>query len=175
MKFFDDIVVGERHKMGSYAFSAEEIKRFARAFDPQPFHTDEEAARASHFGRLCASGWHTMAVWMKLNVREMNRLDAELRAAGEACALQGPSPGFDELKWLKPVYAGDTVTFDLEVLATKASRSRPEWGLVSTYNVGRNQHGEEVVSFIAHVFIERRDKTTPAVPETEPDVIVGEL
>lgn len=162
MKFFDDIVVGERHKMGSHTFSAEEIKRFASAFDPQPFHMDEAEAAKSHFGRLCASGWHTMAVWMKLNVREMNRLDAELRDAGEPCALQGPSPGFDDLKWLKPVYAGDTVTFDLEVLATKPSRSRPQWGLVTTRNIGRNQRGEAVVTFVGHVFIERRDKTPPS-------------
>lgn len=156
MKFFDDIEIGERHPMGSHAFTAADIKRFAAAFDPQPFHLDEAVAAGSHFGGLCASGWHTMAVWMKLNVREMNRLDAELKAAGQACAEQGPSPGFDELKWLKPVYAGDTVTFDLEVVATKPSRTRPKWGLVSTRNVGRNQHGDAVVSFIAHVFIERR-------------------
>lgn len=168
MKFFDDIVVGERHGMGSYEFSAEEIKRFAQAFDPQPFHTDEAQAANSHFGRLCASGWHTMAVWMKLNVREMNRLDAELSAAGSACALQGPSPGFDQLKWLKPVYAGDTITFDLEVLATKISRSRPQWGLVTTSNVGRNQHGEVVVTFVGHVFIERRDRSAPPQAEDDP-------
>ncbi len=161
MKFFDDIAVGERHRIGAYTFTAEEIKRFAAAYDPQPFHTDEEAAAKSHFGGLCASGWHTMAIWMKLNVREMNRLDAELRSLGAAAAKQGPSPGFEELKWLKPVYAGDTVTFDLEVLETRVSRSRPEWGLIKTQNVGRNQHGEEVVSFIGRVFIERRDKTPP--------------
>ncbi len=108
MMFFEDIVVGERDEIGAHTFTAEEIKRFARAFDPQPFHLDEAAAEESHFGRLCASGWHTLAVWMKLNVRHLQRR-ARASARRPACRLArlGPSPGFDELKWLKPVYAGD--------------------------------------------------------------------
>ena len=156
MKFFDDIAIGERHRLGSHLFTAEDIKRFAAAFDPQPFHMDEAAAAESHFGRLCASGWHTMSVWMQVNVGDMNRLDAELRAAGEPCARQGPSPGFDDLRWTLPVYAGDTITFDLEVVGLKPSQSKPHWGLVSTRNLARNQEGEEVMSFTAHVFVERR-------------------
>jgi acyl dehydratase len=158
MRFFEDIATGERVRLGAHLFTAEEIKRFAGAFDPQPFHTDEREAEKSHFGRLCASGWHTLAVWMKLNVREMQRLDGELAARGAPIARLGPSPGFDELKWLKPVYAGDTISFETEVIAVKTSRSRPGWGLVSIRNSGRNQTGEEVVSFIGHVFVEKRDK-----------------
>ena len=158
MRFFEDITLGERLRLGSHLFTAAEIKRFAGAFDPQPFHLDEAEAAKSHFGRLCASGWHTLAVWMKLNVREMQRLDDELAAAGEPIAKLGPSPGFDELKGLKPVYAGDTISFETEVIAAKASRSRPGWGLVSIRNSGRNQAGEEVVSFIGHVFVERQVK-----------------
>jgi acyl dehydratase len=157
MKFFEDIPVGEQHALGSHTFSAEEIKRFAGAFDPQPFHTDEAEAERSHFGRLCASGWHTLAVWMKLNVREMQRLDRNLEMAGVPVARMGPSPGFDELKWLKPVYAGDTITFETEIVAKKASRSRPQWGLITIRNTGRNQDGETVIAFIGHVFVERRD------------------
>jgi acyl dehydratase len=161
MQFFEDIAVGERHAIGSHTFTAEEIKRFAGAFDPQPFHTDEAAAEKSHFGRLCASGWHTLAVWMRLNVRDLQRLDREREAAGIPVARVGPSPGFDELKWLKPVYAGDTVSFESEITAKKASRSKPEWGLISFRNIGRNQSGEAVISFIGHVFVERRDKGPP--------------
>jgi acyl dehydratase len=153
---------------------AEEIKRFAGAFDPQPFHTDEAAAEASHFGRLCASGWHTLAVWMKLNVREMQRRAGN--GDGGRQARLGPSPGFDELKWLKPVYAGDTISFTTEVIAAKASRSRPGWGLVSIRNTGVNQRGETAISFIGHVFVERREKAAPdtadapavSAPETPP-------
>jgi acyl dehydratase len=159
MKFFEDFELGERRDLGAHLFTAEEIKRFAEAFDPQPFHTDEAAAEQSHFGKLCASGWHTLAVWMKLNVREMQRRDGELAAAGGPGAKLGPSPGFDELKWLKPVYAGDTISFTTEVIAKKVSRSRPEWGLVSIRNSGRNGDGAEVISFIGHVFVERRDKS----------------
>jgi acyl dehydratase len=161
MQFFEDIAVGERRQIGAHTFTAEEIKRFAGAFDPQPFHTDEAAAEQSHFGRLCASGWHTLAVWMKLNVRDVQRLDREREAAGIPVARLGPSPGFDELRWLKPVYAGDTISFESEVVVKKASRTKPEWGLVTLKNVGRNQAGEEVISFLGHVFVERRDKTPP--------------
>lgn len=162
MKFFEDIVVGERTELGSHTFTADDIKRFARSYDPQPFHMDEEAAAKSHFGRLCASGWHTLSVWMKLNVREQQRRDAERVAAGGPVARTGPSPGFDDLKWLKPVYAGDSITYSFEVTAKKESRSRPEWGLVTFTNAGVNQNGEAVISFVGHVFIERRTKATPA-------------
>ncbi len=164
MRFFEDIALGERRRIGSHLFTAEEIKRFARAFDPQPFHTDETEAEKSHFGRLCASGWHTLAIWMKLNVREMQRQERERGAAHGPAARLGPSPGFDELKWLKPVYAGDTIGFESEVVAKKASRSKPDWGLVTIRNIGLNQHGETAISFIGHVFVERRDKI-PAVDQ----------
>ena len=165
MKFFEDIVVGEEIELGSHIFTAEEIKRFGRAFDPQPFHVDEAAAERSHFGHLIASGWHTLSVWMKLNIRELQRQNDERAAAGAAIARMGPSPGFDELKWLKPVYAGDTVSYAFEVTAKKPSRSRPEWGLVTFKNTGRNQAGEVVLTFNGHVFIERRQKA--GAPEGE--------
>jgi len=158
MDFFEDIPVGARDEIGAHKFVADEIKRFAESFDPQPFHLDEAAAERSHFGRLCASGWHTQAVWMKLNVRHWQRRRSEREAAGAPIARIGPSPGFDELKWLKPVYAGDTISFVNEVIAKKASRSRPDWGLITFRMSGRNQHGEEAISFIGHVFVERREK-----------------
>jgi acyl dehydratase len=161
MTFFEDIAVGEVSEIGAYDFSAEEIKRFALAYDPQPFHTDEAAAAASHFGKLCASGWHTLAVWMKLNVRSMQRLARERAATGAPLARLGPSPGFDELKWLKPVYAGDRVTFSYEIIGKRASGSRPGWGVVSIKNTGRNQAGEVVISFIGHVFVEQRGESSP--------------
>lgn len=160
MRFFEDLVVGERREMGAHTFAAEEIKRFAGAFDPQVFHTDEDAAAKSHFGALCASGWHTLAIWMRLNVRAMQEQMRELHAAGAPVAKVGPSPGFEALKWLKPVYAGDTISFETEITGKRESRSRPGWGLVTMRNVGRNQSGEDAISFVAHVFVERRDRNT---------------
>ena len=167
MDFFEDIAIGARDEIGSHTFSVEEIKRFAGAFDPQPFHLDEAAAAKSHFGRLCASGWHTQAVWMKLNVRHWQQRRAKM-PAGAPIARVGPSPGFDLLKWLKPVYAGDTISFVNEVISKKASRSMPGWGLVSFQMRGRNQAGEEAISFIGHVFVERREKT-PVEPSAAQD------
>lgn len=156
MPFFEEIGVGDRREIGVHTFTTEEIKRFARAYDPQVFHLDEEAAAQSHFGRLCASGWHTLAVLMGLNVRSLQRRAAENAARGITMAKLGPAGGFDELKWLKPVYVGDTIAFESEVVAKRESRSRPGWGIVSLRSFGRNQSGEEVVSFIAHAFVERR-------------------
>ena len=158
MKFFEEIEIGERWELGGHSFSAEEIKRFAEAYDPQPFHLDEQAAEKSHFGKLCASGWHTLAVWMRLNVGDWKRRIGERAASGAPAARIGPSPGFDDLQWLRPVYAGDTISYSCEVLGKHPSRSRPEWGLLSFRSSGRNQGGEEVVSFVGHVFVERRAK-----------------
>jgi acyl dehydratase len=158
MDFFEDLAVGARDEIGAHTFTAEEIKRFAGHFDPQPFHLEEAAAIKSHFGRLLASGWHTQAVWMKLNVRHWQRRQSERQAAGRPNAKIGPSPGFDELKWLRPVYAGDTITFTNVIVAKRPSRSMPGWGLVTFRMSGRNQNGEEAVSFIGHVFVERHEK-----------------
>jgi acyl dehydratase len=156
MKYFEDIQIGETSDLGRHTFTAEDIKSFASRFDPQPFHLDEAAAARSHFGALCASGWHTVCVWMRLLIDCRRREDEERRARGEAVAQLGPSPGFRELKWLKPVYAGDTVSYGTEVVETRPSKSRPGWGLIFVRNVGVNQHGESVMSFISSAFVECR-------------------
>ena len=157
MKFFEDMRVGERYEVGRHTFTAEDIKAFARRFDPQLFHVDEEAAKRSHFGALCASGWHTAAIWMRLMIDYHLREDEKLRARGEPVATFGPSPGFRELKWLKPVYVGDTITYATEIVELRASNSRPGWGLISVRNTGSNQRGEPVISFISTSFVERRN------------------
>jgi acyl dehydratase len=158
MMFLEEIAVGEVRELGSHTFTAEDIKRFASAFDPQPFHLDEAAAARGPYGALIASGWHTVAVWMRLNVRDLQQRERERREAGLASAKPGPSPGFNDLKWLKPVFAGDSVAYRSEVIERRASRSRPGWGLVTVRISGRNQHGEEVMSFIGHTFVEARSK-----------------
>src|SRR5690349_24903727 len=121
MKCWDDIAIGEKTELGRFIFTADNIKAFARRFDPQAFHLDEAAAARSHFGALCASGWHTASVWMRLMVDHQRREDEARRGRGEAVASLGPSPGFRELKWLKPVYAGDTVTYATEIVGKRAS------------------------------------------------------
>ena len=156
MRYFDDINVGDRMELGAHTFTAEDIKTFAAQYDPQAFHMDEAAAAKSHFGALCASGWHTIAVWMRLRVLYGRREDTERAARGEVIARLGPSPGFRELKWLKPVYAGDTITFASEIAEKRPLRSRPGWGLVFARNTGTNQKGEPVMSFIGSGFVERR-------------------
>ena len=159
MKFFDDIAIGERVELGQHTFSDEAIKAFARRFDPQAFHLDEAAAARSHFGALCASGWHTASMWMRLMVEHQRRDDAARRARGEPVAPLGPSPGFRELKWLKPVYVGDTITYAIEMVEARASNSRPDWGLITLRNTGVNQKGEPVISFVSVVFVERRNNS----------------
>ncbi|HEV2559946.1 MAG TPA: MaoC family dehydratase [Microvirga sp.] len=154
--YLDEMVVGEASTLGTHTFTAEDIVRFARQFDPQPFHLDEEAARRSLFGGLCASGWHTAAVWMRLMIGYRERAREEARRRGERPPELGPSPGFKNLKWSKPVYAGDTITYCSAITGTRASASRPGWGLAFHRNSGVNQHGEEVFSFDGAVFWERR-------------------
>ncbi|HEY6995718.1 MAG TPA: MaoC family dehydratase [Xanthobacteraceae bacterium] len=158
MRFFEDIRVGEIAELGRHTFTAEDIKAFAARFDPQPFHLDEAAAADSHFRRLCASGWHTACVWMRLLIHHRRREDDELRARGEPIAQLGPSPGFRDLQWLKPVYAGDTVAYATEVVEMRPLNSRPAWGMILVRNTGVNQHGEPVISFVSSAFVERRDK-----------------
>ena len=145
MKFFDDIRIGDPREFGKHTFTAAEIKRFAQSFDPQPFHLDEEAARRSHFGALCASGWHTTAACMRLIVDYHKRLAAEMTAEGEQPAKVGPSPGFKNLKWLKPVRPGDSLSMRLTVLDKREPKSRPDLGFVQCRCEVLNQHGEVVL------------------------------
>ena len=157
MKFFDDMRIGEKYEVGRHTFTAENIKAFAVRFDPQLFHVDEEAAKKSHFGALCASGWHTASVWMRLMIEHHLREDEKSLARGEPVAIFGPSPGFRELKWLKPVYVGDTVIYATEIVELRASKSRPGWGLIAVRNSGNNQRGEPVISFVSTSFVQRRE------------------
>ncbi len=149
---FDDVMIGETTALGSSHFTAADIVAFAQAFDPQRFHLDEAAAKASLFGGLCASGWQTGANWMRLMVDHRRRVQAQM---GASMPRLGPSPGFKALKWLKPVFAGDTITYTTSVADKRITRSRPGWGLVFHHNVGCNQHGDVVFAFDGCVFWER--------------------
>lgn len=153
-RYYDELVIGDSYELGSLVFTPQEIVAFARSFDPQPFHMDEEAARRSSFGSLCASGWHTAAGWMAAMVSHRRRQEAMLAPA--AAPRLGPSPGFKNLRWLKPVYAGDRITYHSAVADKRPSFSRPDWGLFFHHNTGVNQKGETVLSFDGCVFIERK-------------------
>jgi len=156
MTYFEDLRVGMRTEVGSHTFRADEIKAFAREFDPQSFHLDEEAAARSHFGALCASGWHTAAVCLRHIVLARQRQEAELRRRGEAVARTGPSPGLRDLVWPRPVYVGDTI-------ALRAVASRPDVGLRVARHSGINQRGELVYSVLSSTFIERRVRNPDGV------------
>ena len=131
MMFWEDFKVGERAEMGRHTFSEEEILKFARAFDPQPFHIDPQAAQQGFFGGLIASGWHTCAVAMRIMVESYLRHASSLG-----------SPGVDSIRWPVPVRPGDTLLFRREVLAARASATRPGVGLVKHRWDAVNQRGE---------------------------------
>jgi acyl dehydratase len=156
LTYFEDLHVGTRTEVGSHTFMADEIKAFAREFDPQPFHLDEAAAARSHFGALCASGWYTAAMCLRHVVLARQRQQAELRRRGEPVARTGPSPGLRDLKWPRPVYVGDTIAFALEIVELRALASRPDVGLRVARLTGTNQRGELVYSVLSSTFIERR-------------------
>ncbi|MCE7027037.1 MaoC family dehydratase [Jiella avicenniae] len=152
MTFWDTFVVGEPIVLGSHRFVAEDIIRFAERYDPQVFHLDPEAAKTTLLGGLCASGWHTAAACMRLNVDYRYGRLKEWIAAGNPAPRIGPSPGFKNMRWLKPVYAGDTVTFTQTVVAKRVSGTRPGWGILSFTTLGVNQDGMDVFAFDGAVF-----------------------
>ena len=156
MNYFEDLATGERIALGQHHFTADAIKAYARVYDPQGFHLDETLAAQSHFGALCASGWHTGAVWMRLMVEHARAETEKALAEGRTPARLGPSPGFRDLHWLKPVYAGDTISYFSTVIDKRDSASKPRWGLVTHYNEGVNQHGARVFAFTGAVFWEKR-------------------
>jgi acyl dehydratase len=157
MRFFEDLEIGQRRELGSFIFTAELIKKFAAQFDPQRFHLDEEEGRKSLFGGLAASGWHVGSACMKLLVADGQRQSKEAAARGEKVAIWGPSPGFRELRWIKPVLAGDTIRFASEIETLRSSEKRPEWGIAQARNTGTNQHGDMVFSLLATAFVPRRN------------------
>ena len=156
MIFFEDIVVGDSTIVGRHTFTAVNIKSFASRYDRQLFHLDESAAAASHFGALCASGWQTAIVSMRFVVEHRRGLAELMRGRGERVAQAGPAVDLRDLKWLKPVYVGDTIEYRIEVVDTRASDSHPGFGLMTICTTGTNQKDEPVISFITTALVERR-------------------
>ena len=146
MQYLDDIEVGAKRGFGRYEVTREEVLEFAAKYDPQPFHLSDEGAAETHFGRLAASGWHTCAMTMSMFVAEMEaHPQASLGAAG-----------VDELRWLKPVYPGDVLRCESEVLEVRPSKSRPGMGSIRNRMTTFNQHDEPVLRFIALALMRTR-------------------
>jgi acyl dehydratase len=154
--FFEDREIGEIADLGGHSFTREEIIDFARQFDPQPFHLDDAAAEASLFGALCASGWHTAAIFIRQVVR--HRLgNAPAPRPGERQAVYGPSPGFRDLRWPKPVYVGDTIEFRARLAEKIDLKSRPNRGILASEVQARNQNGDIVFALISQILVDRRE------------------
>jgi len=151
MSLDDFLKIGTTVPIGSYRFDADSIKAFARKYDPQPFHLDDEAAGRSVFGRLCASGWHTAAAWMKCNIE--TGAGGRLWGGSGAPPEFGPSPGFRNLKWPKPVYAGETVAYSRKVLHHRPLSSRPGWHLLAIRGAGVDSNRDTVIEFETSVLL----------------------
>lgn len=146
MQYFEDLIIGSRQSFGRYQVTREEVIEFARKYDPQPFHLDDEAAARTHFGRLAASGWHTCAMTMAMIVENIEKH----QQAGLG------SPGVDELRWLKPVFPGDILRCEAELIEATPSRSKPDIGSFRSNMTTYNQHDEPVLRFTSIVLIRRR-------------------
>lgn len=149
--YWEDLPVGRTLDIGSVTVDRDEVLAFAAKYDPQPFHLDDEAAAHSMFGKLAASGWHTCAMAMGLMVRNFLKDSSSLG-----------SPGLEKLKWLKPVYPGDTLTLKQTITESRPMGSRPDVGLTRTLWEMFNQHGEQVLLMDGYGMFRRRTPGQPA-------------
>ena len=145
-RYWEDFKVGEVEQIGGKRVDRDELIEFARQFDPQPFHVDEAEAKQSMYGGLIASGWHTCAMVMRM------MCDAYLSHSASV-----GSPGIDNLKWLKPVRPGDTISARRTTLETRASKSKPDIGIVNNLWEVFNQNGEMVMSMQGYGMFRRRN------------------
>jgi acyl dehydratase len=144
-RYLEDFEPGQKYRTGSLRVEAADIKAFAAQFDPQPYHLDEAAARDSFFGGLAASGWHTAALTMRLIV------GGEMQPAGGVIGA-----GFDEFRWPRPVRPGDELHVESEILEVRASKSRPQQGMVKVRSTTLNQHDEAVQVYVVNMVVPRR-------------------
>lgn len=148
--YWEDLAPGLVRDLGSVTLSAQEIKDFAGQFDPQPFHVDEAAGRRSIYGKLCASGWHTCALAMRLTVENFLHESSSMG-----------SPGLENLRWLKPVYPGDTLRLEYTITESRPLRKRTDTGLVRASWAMFNQNGQKVLSMEGYGMFGRRHPATP--------------
>ncbi len=153
MIHYEDIAVGSKQSFGGHEVSAEDVREFAVKFDPQPFHLDEEAAAKTHFGRISASGWHTCAMTMRMLVDNMSVVEQ----AGLG------SPGIDQLRWVRPVYPGDALRCETEVIEKRRSKSRADMGLFKSRVSVFNQDDVLVLEMVSNGLIRVRDPESDKV------------
>ena len=146
MLYFEDLQPGAKSAFGRYQVNREEVLEFAQKYDPQAFHLSDVEAAKTHFGRIAASGWHTSAMMMRMLVDNMSAV----QQAGLG------SPGLDELRWLKPVYPGDTLRMETEILEKTPSRSKPDMGSFRTRATVFNQDDVPVMTVVSIGLIRRR-------------------
>ena len=146
MLYLEDLEIGQKASFGAYAVTREEVLAFASAYDPQPFHLSDEAAAKTYFGKIAASGWHTCAMTMRMLVD--NGRHVPMASLG--------SPGVDELRWLKPVYPGDTLRVETEIVDVTPSRSKPDIGTFKSEVTVLNQDDVAVMRMKTIVLIRRR-------------------
>jgi acyl dehydratase len=148
VQYFEDYVVGQIYHSGRRRVDKEQIVAFAKEFDPQPYHLDDEAAKKSPFKGLAASGWHTAAITMRLLV------DGEFKPAGGILGV-----GFDQLSWSRPVRPGDELRVTSEIVEVRPSKSRPDRGMIRVRSTTFNQDGEPVQTFIGNLIVPRRPES----------------
>lgn len=151
MLYYEDLVVGSTQSFGRYEVTMEEVLEFARKYDPQAFHLDQDAAAQTHFGRISASGWHSCAMTMAMMVENMK--DHQQAGLG--------SPGVDQLRWKTPVYPGDVLRVETTLLEKRRSQSRPEMGIFKSQGKTINQDGVVVLEMISNGLIRVRDPDAP--------------
>ncbi len=144
MRYFEDLAVGQKHAYGEYVVDREEMIRFAAAYDPQPFHLSDEGGAKTLFGRMVASGWHTAAMSMRMNVAELR--DGETLIAA----------GIEDMKFLRPVHAGDVLRCEAEIIDTRSSRSNTGVGFARIKIVVFNQDNVPVLSYVGNQLHPRR-------------------
>lgn len=150
-RYLEDFGAGQKFSSGRLAIDAERVRSFAAEFDPQPFHLEEDAARGTIFRGLAASGWHTAAMTMRLLV------ESELRPAGGVIGM-----GFDEFRWPNPARPGDTLHLDIEVLEVRASKSRPDQGVIKVRITTLNQNDQPVQLAVGNLLVRSRSASPPA-------------
>jgi acyl dehydratase len=159
-QWLEDIELGNRIELGPWVMDAEEMIAFARKYDPQPFHIDPVAAAQSHFGGIIASGWFTIACWMRAMMKHRNEQNLkyappETETPGPK-PQNGPSPGFINLSWPNPVRPGDVISFSATTAEKLVMKSRPGWGIIRSTNEGFNQNGELVLRFTGQGMVSRK-------------------
>jgi acyl dehydratase len=149
VRYLEDFAAGQKYPTGTLRVTPDDIKAFAASFDPQPFHLGEESAKGTFFGGLVASGWHTAALTMKLLV------GGELRPAHGIIGA-----GCDEMRWPQPVFPGDELRAESEILEVRASKSRPAQGLIKVRTTTYNQRGDAVQVFVGNLLVPRRAESS---------------